>query len=435
MNARGANGHVHPLQSFVPMKRILTGLAGLFFGISFLHAQEFCEATQHLQQQVEADASLLEQMDLIEQQISRHIETSATLAGRGDEKAVIKIPVVFHVLYHESSENISESKLIDQISILNEAFRRLSADTSNTPERFRALAADCEIEFQLAISDPQRRATSGIQRYYTPITYWDADDKMKSAANMGADAWDASQYLNIWVCNLRRGLGYASFPGGDKALDGVVLNAGIVGTNASSSYGEGKVAVHEVGHWLGLRHIWGDDYCGDDLVDDTPKQAGFTSGCPSGVRSSCGNGVAGDMYMNYMDLTSDPCTNLFTIGQKNRMRALFASGGDRASILQSVGLKTPTAQESPIQEPAPRWLKPNLFPNPAKGKFTLDLAYDPRWVGHTLTITNMQGKQVKRMLINTSILEVDISRFVPGIYFISCQRSDGKTLRHKLVVQ
>src|ERR1043165_4981181 len=99
----------------------------------------------------------------------------------------------------------------------------------------------------------------------------------------------------------------------------------------------GRTAVHEVGHWLGLKHIWGDAACGDDLVEDTPPQGWYTQGCPTGFHSSCNNGVMGDMYMNYMDYTSDACMNLFTAGQKQRMRALFATGGARASLLQSKG--------------------------------------------------------------------------------------------------
>lgn len=435
MNAHGAIGHAHLFQSFVPMKRIIIGLAFLFFGINVISAQQFCHSTDYLQERLRTNPGTAFQMDAMEEFIEQTIAQKHLSAGRGEGKQLVVIPVVFHVLYHEASENIADDKLIEQIEVLNQAFRRLSADTVKTPDRFRHLAADCEIEFQLAQSDPLRRGVSGIVRYYTPIEYWDADDKMKLSTEMGAPAWDASQYLNIWVCNLRRGLGYASFPGGPDELDGIVLNYGIVGTNNSSSYGQGKVAVHEAGHWLGLRHIWGDDYCGDDWVDDTPRQGGFTGGCPTDVRSSCSNGAAGDMYMNYMDLTNDACTNMFTLGQKDRMQALFAAGGARAGMLKSVGLQPPLSQESPVQPAPPRWLRSNLYPNPTRTSFTLDVAYDTRWVGNTVLITNMQGRVVRQAILNSSIQNFDVRGLPPGLYLVTCRRQDGKSLRHKLMIQ
>ncbi|MBK8951796.1 MAG: hypothetical protein IPM85_05195 [Chitinophagaceae bacterium] len=110
---------------------------------------------------------------------------------------------------------------------------------------------------------------------------------------------------------------------GDIQKDGIVISYNSFGVNAAGVYGMGKTAVHEVGHWLGLRHIWGDAYCGDDGVDDTPRQASYTIGCPTDIRVTCGNAPYGDMYMNFMDVTNDGCLKMFTHGQKERMRGFI----------------------------------------------------------------------------------------------------------------
>ena len=92
---------------------------------------------------------------------------------------IITIPVVVHVLYHTPNQKISDALIIEQIKTLNKCFRRQNADSANTPAVFKPLAADCEIEFKLATSDPQKRNTTGIVKKYTPVTNWVFDDKMK----------------------------------------------------------------------------------------------------------------------------------------------------------------------------------------------------------------------------------------------------------------
>ena len=152
------------------------------------------------------------------------------------------------------------------------------------------------------------------------------------------DAWNTNDYLNIWVCNLASGLlGFATFPGGNASLDGVVCDYayfGNIGT-ATPPYNLGRTATHEVGHWLNLYHIWGDSYCGNDYVSDTPEHEESNYGCPSFPHSSnCSStGSSGEMFMNYMDYTNDACMYMFTNGQKNRMRATLNT--TRSSLLNS----------------------------------------------------------------------------------------------------
>lgn len=410
-------------------------LAGLLIILSGqVMAQRACNTSEYQQQELINDPAFAARLDAIEAFIQKQkgkAQSANTVARL--QHGVIKIPVVVHILYHQPGENISDQRVNSQIEMLSRCFRRQNADTANTPASFKALSADCEIEFQLAISDPRRRNTSGIIRKYTPIVEWQMDDKMKFASEMGDDAWDPSGYLNIWVCNLKRIAGYASLPGTEKSKDGIVIDYSVFGTNGSSGYEMGKTAVHEAAHWLGIKHIWGDAYCGDDLVEDTPKQGNYTTGCPTGARVSCTNGPAGDMYMNYMDYTNDACINLFTEGQKARMRALFTAGGQRSSLLSSSGLSTPLIFESPLPEESPRWLHPQIYPNPATSELTIDVAYDVRWVGKTVSISDISGHIVMQVTITSKIQTVNISRLQIGMYFLSVRKEDGSYIKQKFI--
>ncbi|MGZ8511231.1 MAG: zinc-dependent metalloprotease, partial [Chitinophagaceae bacterium] len=236
-----------------------------------------------------------------------------------------------------------------------------------------------------------------------------------------------------WVCNLANVAGYSSFPGGPSEKDGIVVAYNLFGKNLKAGYELGKTAVHEIGHWLGLRHIWGDSYCGDDWVDDTPKQGNFTPGCPSGVRPSCSSGPKGDMYMNYMDLTYDACTNLFTEGQKERMRGFFDPGGARSAIRSSYALLPPQINEIPPPEETPLWLQPLLYPNPATSELILDLSYDIRWLGQQIRITNTLGQNVMQVQINSKVVKMDIEKLKPGLYFLVTKKDDGTTIKQKFI--
>lgn len=409
----------------------------ILFVIAFttrLCAQRECLSFDYEQKELTNDPALKTKVEGIQHFIQQKITSRQQgLAGKPHRGAIIKIPVVVHILYNKSQENISDDKVFSQIEILNESFRRLSADTSNTPAWYKSIAGDCGIEFQLATSDPQRRATTGIIRKYTPVAQWNADDEMKFSSRAGSDTWDADNYLNIWVCNLGRVAGYSSFPGGPAEKDGIVISYNVFGKNKKAGYDLGKTAVHEVGHWLGLRHIWGDNYCGDDWVDDTPKQASFTPGCPTGIRPSCNNGPNGDMYMNYMDITLDGCTNLFTEGQKERMRSFFDAGGERHSILTSFGLLPPLVNEIPLPDENPLWLHPQLYPNPALNEIILDLSYDIRWLGKTICITNTQGQSIMQVPISSKVVKMNIEKLKPGLYFLMVKKEDGQTIKQKFI--
>lgn len=247
----------------------------------------------------------------------------------------ISIPVVFHVVYSNSTQNISDAQVMSQLEVLNADFRRMNADVVNTPSYFQPVAADTKIEFCLAALDPDGNPTSGITRTQTNRTEFDyTNDQIKSSSNGGVNAWDRNRYLNIWVGDIKDDiLGYATLPGTAPArLDGVVLHYAAIGAAPANPfiwpYNMGRTATHEVGHWLGLEHIWGGDEasCSDsDGISDTPNQNDYTIGCPSGIQLSCNNGPYGNMYQNYMDYSDDACMNLFTKGQADYMNAVLST--------------------------------------------------------------------------------------------------------------
>ena len=278
-------------------------------------------------------------------QIDEHARAFAEspLAGH---RILVTIPVVFHVVYKTAAQNISDAKLQSQIDILNEDFRKLNADFSSVPSAFQGLGADMEVQFCLATVDPSGNPTTGITRTSTTTTSFSTNDNVKHASSGGHDAWDRNKYLNLWVCNMSGGiLGYAQFPGGAAATDGVVLLYNSVGNiGASAPYDLGRTATHEIGHWLNLYHIWGDDNgacSGTDQVSDTPNQADANYGPTNGgcltfpYLTTCAPTSPGEMFMNYMDYGEDACLKMFTNGQKTRSQSLFSTGGSRASLLTS----------------------------------------------------------------------------------------------------
>lgn len=263
---------------------------------------------------------------------------------------VITIPTVVHILYNNDVQNIPEEAVYSQIEVINEDFRRMNADTVNTPDYFKPIAADMQIELCLATRDPEGNPTNGITRTFTEVEEFPYDSgnyevvtRMHFSEKGGTEIWDRDQYLNVWVLNLDSlsfVLGFAYLPGADPNVDGIVCNYKYFGRPnlAPEEYQLGRVMTHELGHWLNLWHPFNDSqpgagFCSDDFVDDTPSQREANFGCPSFPYSTCDN--YSDMYMNYMDYTDDDCANMFSLGQKERSYA--ALHVMRPSILESLG--------------------------------------------------------------------------------------------------
>lgn len=241
----------------------------------------------------------------------------------------VTVPVVVHVVYKNADHNISDAQIASQIDVLNADYSAANTDLPTVPAPWKSLVANAKIAFKLAKVAPGGGQTSGIVRRKTSIDEFSQDDVVKLDAKGGSDAWDTSKYLNIWVCTLAGGLlGYAQFPGGPPDTDGVVIRNTAFGTVgiAEAPFNLGRTTTHEVGHFLNLRHIWGDteDCSGSDLVSDTPTQQLPNYGEPAFPHVSCNNGPNGDMFVNYMDYVDDKAMFMFSSGQVARMRATLA---------------------------------------------------------------------------------------------------------------
>nr|WP_321229456.1 immunoglobulin-like domain-containing protein [uncultured Psychroserpens sp.] len=317
------------------MKKAITLTLLCLFSIVSIFAQDLlernCGAMENLELRKLQDPNLEARMQQIEIFTQNKVQE---MQNNRIDGSIITIPVVVHVLYRNSTENISVAQIQSQLDVLNEDFRRTNPDADNTWSQ----AADSEIEFCLVTLDPNGNATTGITRKSTTRRDWGTSDDMKRSSTGGVDPWNTSEYLNMWIVPqmLSNGgtiLGYAQFPGGSAATDGVVMGYNYFGRtgNVSAPFDGGRTTTHEVGHYFNLRHIWGDSNCGNDFVSDTPTHQTSNGGCPTG-QVSCGST---DMVQNYMDYTNDSCMNLFTQGQKDRMRAVLEAGGSRRTLALS----------------------------------------------------------------------------------------------------
>ena len=314
------------------MKKIFLTLFILSSIFCFSQEKRNCGTNERLELYRQSHPESIRKSQLLEQDIQKWIDENANTKTNA-----ITIPVVVHVVYKNNSENISDAQIQSQIDVLNKDFRRLNQDASNTPFDFLPFAADMQIEFCLAkryLGVP----TTGIVRKQTNLAAFPLySDSIFFTNYGGSSAWNTNRYLNIWVCDISGSvMGWAQFPGGGNSqTDGIVIDYerfGTIGT-VSQPYHKGRTTTHEVGHWLSLFHIWGDNTCGDDYVADTPEQEQANFGCNIHPQPSCTN--SGDMFMNFMDYSDDACMNIFTEGQKQRAMAVLNTS--RVGLISSNG--------------------------------------------------------------------------------------------------
>lgn len=286
-------------------------------------AHRNCPSEELLKEKLTKDPQWALRLNEMEKNADKSIDLSRFKLVNGK----IVIPVVVNVLYRTSAENISQAQVQSQIDVLNKDFNATNTDITKVPALFSSVKANVGITFELVT----------INRKSTTKTSWGTADAMKKTASGGLDPTTPTTHLNMWVCTIGGGiLGYAQFPGGASATDGVVVDSKYFGNTgtATSPYNLGRTATHEVGHWFNLRHIWGDASCGTDYVADTPTHNTANYGSPTYPHYSTCTGTPVEMTMNYMDYVNDNAMYMFTNGQKTRMLSLFNVGGARYSFAQ-----------------------------------------------------------------------------------------------------
>ncbi len=427
------------------MKKQLLLLCLLFATfISNLHAQEKkrkCYANVHLENHKKNNPNLSKEIELNEVFIKQWISSNGM---ENKTRKSIVIPVVFHVVYHNSEENVSEAQLLSQLEIMNEDYSHTNSDTLTKSHPFKKYAGSLDVQFKLAVQDPNGNASTGITRTQTTTIFGESNlDDVKSTVKGGQDNWDPTSYLNIWVTNFDPNvglLGYATFPtelNSTPSLDGVAIqhnaigNIGTAGTNGYNSNAKGRTVTHEVGHWMNLFHIWGDDECGDDLVADTEPADSANYHCPTfpcHPKNICGSSENGEMFMNFMDYTSDDCMNMFTMGQVARMDATLA--GPRKNLANSKGC-------IPVQTTPFNNFNLNVMygvlPNPTNGTFVFAISNETG-LNAEIILIDMLGIPVKnfgRMINNNTTIHCE--DLPNGVYFLKVN-NDTFSSEIKLII-
>ncbi len=347
------------------MKKITLLFSAFALMIASSFGQNELEKTEAPQQRICGAMNGVSQADLdnmeefLAPRVAAYIQAQA---NGGSPEAVYNIPVIVHII-HNSTEavgvgrNVSNARVQQQIQRLNDDFRLLNGDASNASAAFQLVQADCEVNFCLITTYPSGHPQAGnplsevgVNRVSAPSiglanTTTGYSQAQVNGTMKPATSFNPNEVMNFWCCQLSSGLlGFAQFPNtGAANTDGVVSTYTAFG-NTSGPYNLGRTATHEVGHYLNLRHIWGDDggaCTGSDQVNDTPNQANNTFGCPSGVQTdACVGAPNGYMYQNYMDYTDDACMVMFTAGQKARVQAILnpSTGANRRRTLNAASL-------------------------------------------------------------------------------------------------
>jgi len=436
------------------MKKIIT-ICGMFASLTSISQQiHRCATHEAIRHQEALNPGYLQNVnEVFNRAKDNHSQNRET---------VYIIPVVFHVVYNTAAENLPDDVLIDQLNILNATYGYTNADQINLRDTFNTIVGSTDIQFELATVDPDGNPTSGITRTSTSITEFGGlgmisgdmseVERIKSTSDGGEDAWDQTRYLNIWVADMSVSfggqsitalMGYATppdnltnWPAGSAGgmRDGVVLQYQAVGSNNPITLDpgtgvinfEGKTCVHEVGHYLGLRHIWGDGDCtAEDGIDDTPnatENSQNITNCDT-LNNTCTDniGVLGDlpnMQENYMDYSPESCQVAFTVGQSDLMRGVIETHRwgliDNYPVLSTLGNGG---------------LSVSIYPNPSAGNFTINGTVE----NGVVEIYASNGQVVSTLIATGK--QTTVTDLPNGFYFVKISGDSQITIRKITVIK
>lgn len=384
--------------------------------VSYCQDQGQCLSTELRDQNIASSTEIAQSWAAIKSEINGHHALSL--------RQSVTIPVVVHVLWRDTSDNISADQIMSQIVVINEDFNLQNLNFNSTPLAFQALAADIELEFCLAKRDPNNLPTEGITRKQVFQDNIGSSDAYYQSVLGGQDAWDVNRYLNIWVCEIAGEVfGFATYPGMAVPLhsDGIVIEAQYFGKTGkalkSKPHHLGRTLTHELGHYFGLDHLWGSkegDCDEDDGIADTPPQEFSSDGCPQfPLRDICSPRSPGVMFCNYMDYTSDSCMTMFSLGQKEKMHNALTTM--RSGLIESEGCRTVGTDDLALSVL-------DIWPNPVALYLSWDIECEGQLsyrIYNGLGDCHLSGSIVKGD-------KIDVSKLSHGTYFIvlkGCQRS------------
>jgi hypothetical protein len=417
------------------MNKLLPLAAILLSGLTTSAQHEKCTATTTHNAALQANPAMAVRQQAIEQYTHDWITQHPNGVS---SRTVMNIPVVIHIVHGGEAvgtgTNISDAQALSQIEVLNRDFNNLNTDSMPASHAFYPLVGNAQINFCLATVDPQGAPTSGIERIdgqaRFSIATW-ANGAAIDGTLKPATTWDATRYLNLWVLTFTAGgedsstLGYATFPDAHgSATDGVVILTTAFGNtgNVTATNGGGRTGTHEVGHYLNLFHIWGDQNCGNDSVSDTPPQVDKNGGCPSfphNANNTCGSDANGEMYMDYMDYVDDACMIMFSKGQAARMQA--ALSGPRASLLSST-VCSGVNGINPVSY-APQI---SVYPNPASATINVSVNMMPDEASVEIYDAIGQKMLSQNFAQATQMMNLNVSNFAPGAYSVAVTSAHQK---------
>ena len=379
--------------------------------ITGVNGQRFCATDQKMKEFFANNPDALAK----KQDLRNYLTTKNTTAK--NTQTVVTIPVVVHVLYKNADQNISDAQIASQIAVLNADFRKLNTDyNSVVPDAFKPFGADLELVFCLATVKSDGTTTTGIERKSVTAGFNFPNNYYKAA---GLLAWDPTKYLNIWVGDMPSPyLGWAYLP--DAAgypEDGLAIGYNYFGTIGSAEYpyNGGRTATHEIGHYFGLLHPWGEDYslCGDldndDGCADTPaiNDAHYGGNVFPDNSNMCNPTANGAMFMNFMDYVTDTEMAFFTNDQKTIKTNTM--NGPRASLLNSNACTFLSVNEVEKANSI------NLFPNPTTQYISIA---SPLVKINEVEIFNAEGRLVKKAFIKNETDKIDVKDFASGVYYV-----------------